>query len=208
MEQWFYQDNQTRHGPVSAEEIKSLLAGGIITPSTLIWSKNLDDWKPLREVADFANAPSGVSPPPSPVADNSDKSEATNNGLADKLRALSDLHKEGILSDAEYASEKERLLSGNTTRGSSSDASGQQEEQPPCPPNNLAGAIFATLCCCLPFGIVAIIKATKVNGIYEREGYDAALAAAEDAKKWVLIAVAAGLVVGALQFLAGIAQEM
>ena len=208
MEQWFYQDNQTRHGPVNAEEIKSLLASGIITSSTLIWSKDLDDWKPLREVEAFADAPSGVSPPPPPSGGNSDTSEPASGGLADKLRALSDLHKEGILSDAEYASEKERLLSGNTTSGLGSQSSGQQEEQPPCPPNNLAGAIFATLCCCLPFGIVAIIKATKVNGIYEREGYDAALAAAEDAKKWVLIAVAAGLVVGALQFLAGIAQEM
>ena len=36
----------------------------------------------------------------------------------------------------------------------------------PKPDNNLVLAIFTTICCCLPFGIVAIVKASSVNTLY------------------------------------------
>ena len=34
---------------------------------------------------------------------------------------------------------------------------------PPKPDNNMVLAIACTVCCCLPFGIVGIIKASKVK---------------------------------------------
>lgn len=37
---------------------------------------------------------------------------------------------------------------------------------PPKPDNNLVLAIICTICCCLPLGIVGIVKASKVNGLY------------------------------------------
>ena len=52
------------------------------------------------------------------------------------------------------------------------------------PNNNMALAIFTTICCCLPFGIVAIIKANSVSSLYMAKQYDAAIAAANEAKKW------------------------
>ena len=61
--------------------------------------------------------------------------------------------------------------------------------------NNLIMAIFTTICCCLPFGIVGIIKATKVDSYYNTGQYQAAQAAANDAKKWSLIGIVVGLVV-------------
>lgn len=46
-----------------------------------------------------------------------------------------------------------------------------QETTPPMPKpnNNLALAIFTTVCCCLPFGIVAIIKASKVDSSMQQD---------------------------------------
>lgn len=44
-------------------------------------------------------------------------------------------------------------------------------------------AIACTVCCCLPFGIVGIIKASKVNGLYLTKQYEAAALMAQDAKK-------------------------
>ena len=45
---------------------------------------------------------------------------------------------------------------------------------PPKPDNNLVLAIICTICCCLPLGIVGIVKANKVNGLYYAKQYEAA----------------------------------
>lgn len=58
--------------------------------------------------------------------------------------------------------------------------------QPPGPPpeNNLVWAILCTVLCCLPLGIVAIIKANEVNTLWYQGQFDRARASAEAAKKW------------------------
>ncbi len=66
---------------------------------------------------------------------------------------------------------------------------------PPKPDNNLVLAIVTTICCCLPFGIVAIIKAANVNSLYMAGQYDLAVASAAEAKKWALIGIAIGVVI-------------
>ena len=63
------------------------------------------------------------------------------------------------------------------------------------PNNNLILAIFTTLCCCLPLGIYAIIKATKVDSLYNTGQYQAAMAEAAEAKKWSFIGIGVGLVI-------------
>lgn len=67
------------------------------------------------------------------------------------------------------------------------------QQQLPPPPSNLVWAILTTIFCCLPLGIVAIIKASKVNGLYVAGQYEAALAASKDAKKWSMIGIGCGL---------------
>ena len=43
----------------------------------------------------------------------------------------------------------------------------------PIKPNNyMALAIFTTICCCLPLGIVAIVKASKVNEYFALQQYE------------------------------------
>ena len=64
----------------------------------------------------------------------------------------------------------------------------------PKPNNYMALAIFTTVCCCLPAGIYAIIRAMKVNEFYMMKQYEEAILAANDAKKWSII----GIVVGAI----------
>lgn len=64
---------------------------------------------------------------------------------------------------------------------------------PPKPDNNLVLAIICTICCCLPLGIVGIVKANKVNGLYYAKQYEAANLAAQEAKKWSLIGMGVGL---------------
>ena len=70
----------------------------------------------------------------------------------------------------------------------------------PKPNNNLALAIFTTVCCCLPAGIYAIIRAMKVNELYMMKQYDEAVLAANDAKKWSIIGIVAGVIFQVIYF--------
>ena len=82
-----------------------------------------------------------------------------------------------------------------------------QDAMPPKPENYLVWAILTTVCCCLPFGIVAIIKACKVNTLYAGKMYDAAQLASQDAKKWCIIAAVTGLVVSVIYGIARFALD-
>lgn len=53
-----------------------------------------------------------------------------------------------------------------------------------CPETNLVWAILCTCLCCLPLGIVAILKATSVEKLWGQERYEEARRASEDAKKY------------------------
>jgi hypothetical protein len=63
------------------------------------------------------------------------------------------------------------------------------------PSNYLIPAILVTLFCCLPGGIVAIINATKVNSAYAAGDVQGAVAASQNAKKWVMISAGVGIAV-------------
>lgn len=73
-------------------------------------------------------------------------------------------------------------------------------QQPPMPGNHLVLAILSTvlgfLCCSginLPFGIVAIVFASQVNGKYGSGDFQGAISSAKQAKIWGWISM--GLVI-------------
>ncbi len=77
------------------------------------------------------------------------------------------------------------------------------------PPKSwLLESILATLFCCLPFGIVGIVNASKVEARFYAGDLAGAQRYSEEAKKWTLISVVLALVgLGAyfiLVFIAGV----
>lgn len=66
------------------------------------------------------------------------------------------------------------------------------------PDNNLVWGILVTVLCCLPLGIVSIVKATQVSGLWAQGRYPEAQRAADDAKKFAMWGAIAGVVVIAL----------
>lgn len=70
----------------------------------------------------------------------------------------------------------------------------------PKPDNYMAFAIVTTICCCLPTGIYAIIRASKVNEYYAMKQYVQAQAAANDAKTWSIIGLILGIVINIIVF--------
>ncbi len=69
---------------------------------------------------------------------------------------------------------------------------------PQKPDNYLVWAILSTLLCCLPFGIVAIVKSSKVDTLWYAGNHAEAIQASNDAKKWSIISAVVGLVGGLL----------
>jgi len=59
------------------------------------------------------------------------------------------------------------------------------------PRSHLAWAVLATLFCCLPTGILAVVYAAKVDGLFNAGDYVSAREASRHARDWVLISVGA-----------------
>lgn len=68
-------------------------------------------------------------------------------------------------------------------------------------PNYLVQSILVTICCCMPFGIVAIVFAAQVNGLIERGDYAAAQDKSRLANRWCWISFGTGLAIAVLSML-------
>jgi hypothetical protein len=66
--------------------------------------------------------------------------------------------------------------------------------------NWLVPAILATLCCCLPFGIVSIVYAAQVNAKLAGGDVAGAMQSASNARMWFWIAFGLGLLVQIIYF--------
>lgn len=73
--------------------------------------------------------------------------------------------------------------------------------QPMKPDTNLTMAILCTLFCCVPFGVVAIYYASKVNTSYHQGAYFDAENYSEKAKSYTYWGVGLGIVLDMLYFI-------
>lgn len=72
----------------------------------------------------------------------------------------------------------------------------QAGQQPPMKPdNNMVWAILSTVLCCNPIGIVSIVYASKVDGLYNSGDYAGAQSAAKNAMTWAIVTMISGLVI-------------
>lgn len=173
MNDYFYLDNNNQQqGPVSP----LYFAAHNITPETKVWCNGMKDWTRAGDVDElrsyFTNTQQTTTPPPPP---------AGNNGTA-----YNQGYNQGYNQTPNY---------GQATNGN------QQPNMQPCPDSNLVWAILTTVLCCLPFGIVAIIYACKVNDRFAMGDIQGAYDASEKAKKWSIYGAAASLVICILYFI-------
>jgi hypothetical protein len=68
----------------------------------------------------------------------------------------------------------------------------------PPPDNYLVWSILVTVFCCLPLGIVSIIKASQVNSLWAQGQQGSAYEAAAAAKKWAIWGAIIGPIVSLL----------
>jgi hypothetical protein len=58
------------------------------------------------------------------------------------------------------------------------------------PSNNLVWGILTTIFCCLPFGIVSIVYAAKVDSQWAMGQYDLAIDSSKKARTWAIVSAA------------------
>ena len=73
-------------------------------------------------------------------------------------------------------------------------ASSGIREPLPYVPNHLVWAILATILCCLPTGIVAVVYSTQVDRRLYEGDYEGAKRASDRARTWMIVSVGAGLI--------------
>ena len=74
-------------------------------------------------------------------------------------------------------------------------------------PNYMTQAVLVTLFCCVPFGIVAIVNATRVNNKALAGDIEGAQEASDNAYKWIVISFILGLIVISLNIAFAFLQE-
>jgi hypothetical protein len=78
----------------------------------------------------------------------------------------------------------------------SNPSSGGLSETTKQPPQSyLAASILVTIFCCLPFGIVGIVNASRVESRYYNGDIIGAERASKNAKTWTLVALFCGLAI-------------
>lgn len=60
----------------------------------------------------------------------------------------------------------------------------------------LLESILVTIFCCLPFGIVGMVYAIKVNSLHDQTRYEESKRASKNAKRWTLIGLTIGIILG------------
>ena len=69
------------------------------------------------------------------------------------------------------------------------------------PSSNILLAVLTSLCCCMPLGIIAVIKASRVRLLYEKGEYDQAIKASVQARRYCYAGIFLSLICWVLSLL-------
>ena len=181
-QQYFYRQGNQNVGPLSVQEI---LASGIDIYTTYVWAEGMETWKLAKDVADF-HISAQPTPPPNPPQ-NQNPYPSQNNGAANQ----------GYLNADPI---------GNSDLNNTQRQTNTQQNRNQRPQNYLILSVVCTLLCCMPLGVVGIIKASKVNKLYDEGKIAEANQNAEEAKKFATIGIVVGFIVQVIAFFVGMNQ--
>lgn len=61
-DEWFYEENGVRAGPVAEAQLQAMAAAGTLRPETPIWTASMRQWLPAGQVTDWTFAPPPLPP--------------------------------------------------------------------------------------------------------------------------------------------------
>lgn len=210
--EWYYARNGQQVGPLTFEQLRQLAGNGQLQKQDLVWSEGMTNWVTAETIE-------GLFPVPFSSTATSGAQWFYARGSEQvgpfELSQLQQMAQSGQLqqTDLVWTEGMEQWSPAQTvpqlfTPQTMPDipmarptplayhASSLPGGSPP--PNYLVQSILVTLCCCLWFGIPAIVYAAQVNSKYQYGDFQGAIAASENAKKWCWIAFIVGLITNAI----------
>lgn len=215
---WYYSLHGKPEGPVSEADLRAQLRSGILEPDTLVWCEGMPDWAPATTITTWKEVPlpppaghgpgSGAaapSRPPAPTADEmasrlesySDESPPTGSSPSGTQGATSATGPAPGQSQANVGA-------GPGSMGGTGHAPRSGFGQPaPRINTHLVKAILATLFCCMPLGIVAIVKAAQANSLIDSGNLEKAHKSAKSANAWANWSIGLGIIGYAISIMIG-----
>lgn len=175
---WYYSQNNQQLGPVSEDQLKSMLRGASLPSSSLVWKEGMTDWKPVSEIPELSIAVT-VSAPSVYGSTTSAYTPPSSNPYASPQ------------------SQPARSYAPQSPMGPSINSGGI-----------LAFAIVVTVMCCLPFGVVGIVYASQINSKLAVGDYLGAAEAAQKSKMWSWIGFGSIAILFVFAFFAGMLEEI
>lgn len=142
-------------GPMTQSEIQAALAAGSVTPDYVYCIIGMQEWRSVQELPGVTPAPA-AKPAPRPKPQTATLSTGTKPTSKTAAPAI-----------------------GSKLTAQPATASTETK-----PDNHMVFAILVTILCCLPFGIVAMVKASQVDALWAQGLHKEARLAADSANTW------------------------
>lgn len=174
--------NNKQEGPFTLEELRHYP----LTMNTPVWHQGLPQWVQAQEVAELRSLIEQKNPAPQ-----------TPYGTAPYVREQSSAPQQSAYGQQPSQAAGQQQAYPRQTYAQQQyaprKAAPQDNGREPRPSNYLGWAIAATLLCCMPIGVVAIIYAAGVNTKYDRGDIEGASKASDRAQLWIMLSVVLGL---------------
>ena len=196
--QYWINQNGVQAGPVTRDELEHMS----LTDEAYVWRAGMADWVRITEMSELAgcyqvgsNASPSAPDQPIPTSEAAEPGEepepdaepaATADGTAEPYPPLMP---PPVAPDPYYA---QPLAPGMAMQQPAMQQAAA--EAPKCPPTNLVWAIIATLLCCLPLGVVAIIYSAKVSQKFSEGDLAAAEHYSEVSAWWCIGTIVGGII--------------
>ena len=197
MNQYYFVKDGQRVGPISPEEFA--LNG--VTGETLVWTQGMTDWKAASTIPELAAYLSMAPVPPHYEPESQQKMandwEHADAPVPPHYEPESQPQPQPQPQPQSYGYGQGGYNQGGYNQGGYGGQMYGAAGQPYTPPpgNNMVWAILSTLFCCLPFGIVSIVYASKVDNLWAMGNQQGALDAKRKSKNWAIASAVSSLVV-------------
>ena len=200
MQYWIIKDGESK-GPFTLEELQAMG----ISQTTKIWCKGMDNWTKAGEtdIADvlFAHVvdESEERSAESAEAPENEERSAESAEAPEQPRMTPPPYNPALYSQPPYTPQQppmpgyrpqpspQQIYNDGYRRGLEDGKKLDADtDTSKCPPSNMVWAVLATVFCCMPAGIVSIVYASRVSGLYHKGDFVGAKRASDRAAYWAL----------------------